>query len=243
MSVRALVVVAIAGLAACSTTSDISVTDNSTFIGAGRLSFDIAPRGASTSLGPSVPHTGHGIEIGLSGGSGEDTQRLDAGAPIVFGGRVFTAPNDLRHEFDFRFAELAYRYRHFFGAGTFGIEGLAGLGYARYDLTISSAIQRANEDIGSGGLVGGFGVIWKFRPTTSLQSRLTVFGSGETEGVTAAARWDLFVAQALGRHAALRAGVTAWSLASEREDNYGASINSPIQARFAGFALGLDVAF
>ena len=241
---RTLAILAAAALAGCAgpTTSDIAITDRSTFIAAGRLSVDIAPRVEA----PSVPHTGHGIEVGFSGGSGEDRQSLGSGArPVVFGGRTFSAPVELRHELDFRFAELAYRYRRFFGAGgELGIEALGGLAYAELDLAVASATQRASDKLGSGGLLGGFGIVWKFLPATSLQSRITVFGSGENEGVTGAARWDLYVAQALGRHAALRAGFAGWGLSSEREasDDFG-SFNSRIRARFSGLSLGLDVMF
>jgi hypothetical protein len=219
---------------------EFKVEDRSTFLPSGRLGFDIAPRVES----PSVPHTGHGIEIGFTGGSGKDHQTRAAGAPtLTFAGQAFAAPSTLNYEFDFRFAEIAYRYRRFFGAGTFGIEALGGLGYAEYDLTITSAAQRANEKLSSGGLVGGFGIIWKFLPMTSLQSRITLFGSGDREGVTGAARWDAFVAQALGRHAAVRVGLTSWGLASTRDDDddFG-SVNSLIRSGFSGRALGLDIA-
>jgi hypothetical protein len=226
---------------------EIKVEDTSTFIPSLRLGIDISPRVE----GPSVPHSGHGIEIGITGTTGKDTQTRDFGAPpLVFGGQVFASPNQLNHEFDWRFIELCYRYRHFFGAGqygeggSFGIEGLGGLGYAEYDLTVTTATQRANEKLGSGGLVLGFGIIWKFLPRTSLQSRITVFGSGENEGVSGAGRWDLFVVQALGRHAAVRAGFTGWGLSSTRDDDEDATtLNSLIRSGFSGFALGLDLAF
>lgn len=224
---------------------EIKVDDTSTFLPSGRLGIDIAPSGASTPLGPSVPHTGHGIEIGFTGTTGKDHQTRTAGAPpLVFGGQAFAAPNELNHEFDFRYLEIVYRYRHFFGAeGGFGIEGLGGLGFAEYELTITSPTQRASEKLSNGGLVAGFGIIWKFLPRTSLQSRLTVFGSGDEEGVTGAARWDLFVAQALGRHASVRAGLTSWGLASSREDDDFSTLNSLIRARFSGLAVGLELAF
>jgi hypothetical protein len=234
---------AAAALAGCAgpTTSDIAITDRTVFLPSGRVGIDIFPRGEA----PSVPHGGHGLELGLSGGSGDDTQTLNPGArPIVFGGQTFSAPNQLRHELDWRFAEIAYRYRKFFGNTGFGIEALGGLAYAQFDLTVSSATQRASDKLGDGGLLGGFGVVWNFRPTTSLQSRLTVFGSGENEGVTGAVRSDFYIAQALGSHAAVRIGITGWGLTSEREANDGfGSFNSRIRARFSGLALGLDVMF
>ncbi len=219
----------------------IDIEDN-TFIPSARIGIDIWPRGEQ----PSVPHTGHGVEIGFTGTSGEDGQTRTAGAPtLVFGGQSFTAPTQLNYDFDFRFFELAYRYRHFFGASrSFGIEALGGLGYAELDLGVSSATQSAREKLQSGGLLTGLGIVWKFLPQTSLQSRITVFGSGDREGVTGAARFDLFVAQALGRHAAVRVGLTSWGLTSERDedDDFG-SFNSHLRAGFGGLALGLELAF
>lgn len=225
------------------TTKRIEATDNSVFLPEARVSVDISPRGDN----PAVPHTGHGIELGVTGGKGDDKQVTDAGdRPVVFGGRTFTSPVELRHEFDFRFASLAYRYRHFFGGpgGTFGIEGVGGLGYAELDLEVASATQRAQEKLGSGGIVLGVGLVWKFWPTTSLQSRLTVFGSGDDEGVSSASRLDVYVVQSLGRHAAVRAGWASWGVRSVREDNEdNTSGKSPINVRLSGPALGLEVMF
>ena len=219
---------------------DIKVEDRSTFIPSARLSADIAPRGEA----PSVPHAGHAIELGITGASGDDKQNRTAGAPtLTFGGQTFTAPVELHHEYEFRFAEVAYRYRHFFN-DQLGIEALGGLGYAQYELTVSAPGVSTREKLSSGGLVGGIGVIWKFLPQTSLQSRITAFGSGDSEGVTGAARWDFFIVQALGRHAAVRAGLTSWSLSSEREeDDDFSTLNSRIQGRFSGVSLGLELAF
>lgn len=239
----ALVLLAAALLAppALANHRDIEVEDN-TFVPSARIGIDISPRGEQLS----VPHSGHGIEIGLTGTSGEDSQARTSGAPtLTFGGRTFPAPTTLSYDFDFRFLEIAYRFRHFFGASrTFGIEALGGLGFAELDLGVSSATQSAREKLQSGGLLAGFGIVWKFLPQTSLQSRITVFGSGEREGVTGAARFDLFVAQALGRHAAVRVGLTSWGLASARDedDDFG-SFNSHLRAGFGGLALGLDLAF
>jgi hypothetical protein len=218
----------------------IDIEDN-TFIPSARIGIDIFPRGEQ----PSVPHSGHGIEIGFTGTSGEDSQTRTAGAPaLTFGGRSFTAPTTLNYDFDFRFLEIAYRFRHFFGAGSFGIEALGGLGFAELEVRATSGLQTASEKLQSGGLVGGFGIVWKFLPQTSLQSRITIFGSGDREGVTGAARFDVFVAQALGRHAAVRAGLTSWGLVSQRDedDDFG-SINSHLRAGFGGLAVGLELAF
>ena len=221
--------------------ADLEISDRGNFIPSARLSFDVGSWGER----PSVPHTGHGIELGISGVSGEDRQSLRAGdSPLVFGNRTFFGATELTHEFDFRFVELAYRYRRFFGGGTFGIEALGGLGYAELEITTTSPLQTASEKLGDGGIVAGFGILWQFAPSTGLQSRITVFGSGREEGVTAAARVDLHIAHAIGRHAALRAGLVGWGVGSSRADaDDSTSIKSPIRAGFSGISLGLDVMF
>jgi len=221
---------------------DIEAIDRGNLIPSLRLSFDIA--GEATPLGPAVPHSGHGIEIGLTGGSGEDSQSLSSGEFARFGGRTFGGSTTLEHEFDFRFFELAYRYRRFFGSGVFGIEALGGLGFAEVELTTRSPTASATEKMSSGGLLGAFGIIWKFHPSASLHPRLTLFASGEEEGVTAAARFDLHVAWAFARNVAVRGGLTSWAFTSARvEGNDSNSINSRVTAASSGLSLGLDVAF
>jgi hypothetical protein len=221
--------------------SDLEAFDRGVLVPSIRLGVDISPRGER----PAAPHSGHGIELGFSGSSGEDTQTVGAGvAPVVFGGRTFFGPTELRHEFDFRFAEVAYRYRHFFGGGTFGIEALGGLGWAELDLTTSSPLATANDKLSNAGIVGAFGIIWKFLPDTSLQSRITLFGSGESEGVTGAGRLDVHIAHALTRNIGLRGGLVAWGFGSIRaDDDDTSSFNSRIRAGFSGLSLGLDIAF
>jgi len=224
--------------------ADIEAIDRGVVVPSLRLSFDIAGE-LAPGQGPAVPHSGHGIELGFSGASGEDTQSVGTGnGPVVFGGRLFN-PGELRHEFDFRFFEVAYRFRHFFGESkTFGIEALGGLGFAEFELTTSSATQSASEKLSNGGLVGGFGIVWKFLPAASLQSRLTLFGSGDQEGVTGAARLDVNLAYALARNIALRGGLVSWGLVSSRaEARDSTSIDSRIRAGWSGLLVGLDVAF
>lgn len=222
-------------------TSDIEAVDRGVFVPSGRVAIDISPQSES----PSQPHTGHAIEIGVTGGEGSDKQQIGAGSdPVVFGGRTFNAPVELQHDFEFRFAEVVYRYRHFFGKGTFGIEALGGLGYAQLDMTVASPLQTGSEKLSGGGLVGAFGVVWSFRPSTSLQSRITLFASGQNEDVTSALRFDAYIVQAIGRYAALRAGYVSWGVRSARDaDDTSSSGKSPINVRFAGPALGLELMF
>jgi hypothetical protein len=236
---RLLAVLAVLA-AASAHAADLEIIDRDNFFPSARLSFDIGSWGER----PSVPHSGHGIELGVSGVSGEGKQNLRASdSPVVFGERTFPGGSELRHEFDLRFVELAYRFRHFFNPD-FGIEALGGLGYAELEITTTSPLQSAREKLGNGGLVGGFGVLWQFAYDTGLQSRLMLFASGQEEGVTAAGRLDVYIVQSLGRHAALRAGLVSWGVGSIRSDAAdSSSTKSPISAGFAGIALGLDLMF
>ena len=225
---------------ASASAADLEIADRGNFVPSLRLGFDISPRAER----PSVPHSGHGIEVGLSGVSGDDKQRVGAGdSPVVFGDRTFSGPTELKHEFDWRFFEVAYRFRHFFNP-VFAIEALGGLGFAALEITTTSPTQRANEKLSDGGLVGGFGIIWQFQPNVGLQSRITAFLPGQEEGITAAARLDVNIAWAFARNAALRAGLVSWAVGSSRSDADDAfTTKSPIRATFSGIGLGLDVMF
>ena len=166
---------ACAFLAGCfnfSSTTDVNISDSGVFIPSGRVSIDISPK----AIAPSDPHSGHGIELELTGASGSGNQTLGAGQqPVVLAGQTFSAPQQLKGDFDFKFGELAYRWRSFYGSGAVGIEALGGLGYVGLDLTLASPTQRASRNLDSVGLVGAFGLIWRIRPGTSLQ---TLFGWG-----------------------------------------------------------------
>jgi hypothetical protein len=241
-----LLTVLLAAFLACGSAlaqEDVEAIDRGNLIPSLRLSFDIA--GEVGPRGPAAPHSGHGIELGLAGGSGEDSQSLSSGEFVRFGGRTFGGSTTLEHEFDFRFFEVAYRYRRFFGASqVFGIEALGGLGFAELEFSTRSATASATEKMSSGGLLGAFGIIWKFHPAASLHPRLTLFGSGEEEGVTAAARFDLHVAWAFARNVGIRGGLTSWAFTSARvEGNDSNSLNSRVTAASSGLSIGLDVAF
>jgi hypothetical protein len=211
----------------------IEASDSGVLVPTVRASIDFRGDGAS-----SEPRSGHGIEVGWSSGSGDDQQTLAAGQPPVrFATQTFSAPAQLRHEFDYRFFEVAYRFRQFFGADI-GIEGLFGLAHANLDLSVSSPTQRASESVDSGGVTAGVGIIGRLRPSTSVQGRATFFG-GSNSGVTAAQRFELYLVQSVWRHAALRAGYVYWNIESAREDTG----SSPIEVKFSGPSLGLDLMF
>jgi hypothetical protein len=240
-TLRFLAILAAAALSGCVSldSREISITDRSAFTPSARLSIDL---GRASVEAPAVPHTGHALEFALSGTSGEDVQNLGPGEPPVrLANQSFSAPAELRHEYDWSFAEFAYRYRKFFGSGAFGIEAQGGIARAQLNLTTSSATQRASDKIDDYGPVGGFGIVWKIRPTTSLQSRYSVFVSTDDESDFDVERLDIYIAQSLGRNVALRAGWSSWRVEIDRFLSFG--FDSEIRARFSGFALGLDLMF
>jgi hypothetical protein len=223
-------------LAGCSHETRIEGEDRGLFLPTARLSFDIATSGPEA---PSGLPGGHAVEVNFAGVRGiEDAQELHASeSPVIFGGQTFSPAVELRHEADWRYADIGWRWRKYFGRGGFALETFAGLGLAELDLMVQSSTQRANEKLSSGGLVGGVGVVWRFRPSTSLQSRLTLFGSGDEDGLSSASRWDATIVQALGPNVAVRGGIGAWSVFSERSNR------SDVEMRFSGVTLGLDVLF
>ncbi len=210
----------------------IQASDDGVFQPVGRLTVNLSRlQGA-----PSEPQSGHAIELGVTKASGGGSQTLSSGQqPVVFGSRTFSPPQQLKYDFDFTYADVSYRWRRFFRDGAFGIEALGGVGYADLDFTVRSATQRASEDLSSLGLALGVGALWRLRPGTSLQGRVTAFGGGD---VSSASRIELFLVQALGRNAALRAGYAAWKVESDRGDAV-----SKVEVNFSGPALGLDVMF
>lgn len=236
MMLRIALLLGLAALAGCSHETRIDGEDRGIFLPTARLSFNVATSGPEA---PSGLPGGHAVEVNLAGVRNiEDTQELSSGeSPVVFGGQTFNPAVELRHQADFRYADAGWRWRKYFGNGGFALETFAGLGFAELDLTVESPLQRANEKLSSGGLAGGVGVVWRFRPTTSLQSRLALFGSGDEDGITSASRWDASIVQALGRNVALRGGIGAWSVFSERASR------SDVEMHFSGVTLGLDVLF
>jgi len=230
-------------LAGCvsNSTSQVDIHDSNIVIPTLRVAVDFGERPGP----PSHVHTSHALELGVSGARGNDDFRIEAGqAPIVFGGENFIAPQDMRAEFDFRFSELAYRFRYVSERRGLGVEALAGLAYAQLGLRLIGARQTAAERLDGGGVIVGLGTVLRLWPSGSLQLRGSAFGSTTSEGVSSVTRLDLQLAQALGRHAAIRAGYAGWDVRSRREDDdFSASNRSPIRVRFSGPTLGLELMF
>jgi hypothetical protein len=232
----ALITIAIAGCGnSPSTDNDVDFSSSNVLIPGARVSVDLS----RSSTEPSVPHTGHAIEVELTGANAHDTQALGP-EPIALGGQVFSGPQDLRGDSRYRYGEVSYRYRRFFGQSqAFGIELLGGIARSQLDLTVTGASQSASQRFGDNGVTGSVGGIWRFRQTTSLQARFLVFLSDNSD----AYRFDLQVAQALGRNASLRAGVAKWYVDVEADQVAGAMRSSNLGVRLWGPTLGLDLAF
>jgi len=238
--IMAMMIHAGAAAAADSAKIEVSVQGVIPTIG---LSIDLA--GDSSLI--STTRTAHSIDLGYAYGHGTDKQSFYRGdKQVVFGGEIFTTPQDLNYEMSIRFAHLGYRYRRYFGQRElFGIEGLIGVGWASLGLTATGRTQTASEYLSDGGAMLGFGALWRFRESTAMHLRLTGLSTGADTGVTSANRFEFGVSQALGRHFSLSAGVTRLSVYSAREDRVQSTPRnkSPINATATGLGLGLNVIF
>jgi hypothetical protein len=240
---RLAALLATLALAGCfgGTTSNIDIHDNGVVIPTARIAVDFNERPGP----PSLIHTSHAVELGVSGATGKDDVQVSAGQqPIVFGGETFATPQNVKAEFDFRFVELAYRYRHVSERRGLGFEALVGAAYARLGLRLIGATRTAAEKLDGGGIVVGLGTMVRLWPSGSLQLRGSGFASSTSEGVSSVGRYEVVFEQALGSHAALRAGYAGYDIRSRREDDgFSASNHSPIRVRINGPTLGLEVMF
>jgi len=226
-------------LAGCGTTAipttTIDISDRGAFQPSLRVGWNISKVPGA----PSDPQSSHGIEIGAMRTSGDDTQDLATGqSPVIFGGTTFNPAQTLRHETDLTYYDVTYRFRRFFGDGSFGIEALAGLAQAILDLTVSSATQRASESLSTTGFQFGVGGIWRLRPGTGLQARYTRFGSSKYYEDTTVSSVEFSAAQALGHNLVVRGGYAYTKVYSERVDFF-----SDIKVKLSGPTLRLELQF
>lgn len=184
----------------------------------------------------SEPQTGRAIEVGLGGGRGSGNQYLASQDQIVFNNLSFTGPQQLNNDFDFYFADIALRWRKFLWEQSLALELLAGVGASSLGLAVSSPTQRVSGRFDNAGVQGGAGMIWRVRPSTSIQARLALFNSGANQGVKTIGRYELFFAQALDKNLILRAGYAGWEI----NGSCGAGM-SAFKLRFSGPALVLGL--
>lgn len=226
-----------AGLGGCASyppTTSIRASDSGATLPTLRITKTLdAMDGAAAEHG-----AGRAVEIGVASGKGRDTQTLEPGqVPIVFGdpATTFSPPQSLTHEFDFAYYDLLWRWRSFPAGSAAGFELIAGMSYLSTDLTVSSPGLRASDTLTSANLTFGAGGLWRMRPATFLQGRVTfVLPLGDFDEVL---RLEAHVVQALGRNAAVRAGYAYWRIRSEPGSTSG------IKLDVSGPALGLDLSF
>jgi len=221
-------------LEGCLSTTRIDAEDNRVFLPSVRGSVNLT----ESKEPPSQPRNGHALEFEATRARGSDSQSLTAGqSPVILNNTTFSAPQQLRNDFDFRFASASWRWRKFFADRSLGLETFAGLGYAWLDLSVASLTQQASEHFSTLGPQGGIGLIWRLRPGTSLQGRIAGFVS-PTDGVNRAVRGEVFLVKSLGENATARAGYAGWEA-----KGHALSSISDFRLRFSGPALGLELDF
>ena len=224
--------VALLALTGCESTTRIEARDQSAFLPNLKASFNFG-KGVDA---PSRPQSGHGIEVEATRGKGSDSQTLSAAdLPIRLGGQDFPAPQQLRHNFTFTYADVAWRWRRLFGEGAVGLEVLAGVAHAAVDLTTTSPSPlQASERFSTRGVQGGVGVVWRTGSGTSMQLRATEFASSRL-GVNRASRAEVFLNQALASNVTARIGYTGWEVHGDS-----LSSSSDFRLRFSGPSVGLQ---
>ncbi len=236
ISARLLVgLFAMTALTGCITTTPIEVNDPHVFLPSLRASVSLD----DDTKTPANPQTGHAIEFEFLKTKGTGNQSLAAGhQPIMLNSTTFTAPQQLRNDFDFNYADLSFRWRKFFRERSLGLEVSGGIGHTSLGLDVSSPTQRASQHYATYGPQGGVAFIWRMRPTTSLHARVSGFLSKSSTGIRDLGRYELFVAQALGDNLALRAGYSKWEV-----NGYGDIGLSDFRATFSGPVLDVGLNF
>src|SRR5213075_2785801 len=112
-----------------------------------------------------------------------------------------------------------YRYRYVSERRGIGFEALAGLAWAQLGLRLIGATRTAAERLDGGGVVVSLGTMARLWASGSIQLRGSGFASTTSEGVSRVGRYEVVYEQALGRHAALRAGYAGYDVRSRREDD------------------------
>jgi hypothetical protein len=192
---------------------------------------------ARLSLGqPGELRRGTAFELGVAQTHARSSQTLPAGESSALRSGTFSGPRELSNEVRATVVDAAARFRSS-GAENLWVEGLLGLGYAELAYTVSSGNRHVSDDATQLGVLGGIGMVWRVLPGTSAQARLTLLNGMGIEDDTDVDRWEIAVAQAIGRHAELRAGYMWWDIKTTRHRL------SDVRSRISGPALGFALSF
>ena len=214
-----------------STRTPVEVDQGGRFVPSARVSIGLR---ADT---PADPHDGAALELGIASAKGRSTQSLASGQRVELGGETFNGPATIENEARATMLDGALRWRRFTAGRVLGIELVGGVGYANLDFTTTGPAERGSEGANSFGLLGGIGGIWRIGSSTSLHARYSLFGTFGLFEETEVKRFEVALAQALGRHFIVRAGYQSWELESK------ALLRSEVSARLRGPSLGLELAF
>lgn len=192
---------------------------------------------SESSSAPSDPHTGNALEVGYIRGSGTSSQDVSSNY-VSFGDTRFNAPTRLDSSFTLAYVDMTWRGRLIDRDSGLGLDLLVGIAGALVDLEVASASERRGESLSSPGGQVGLGVLWRAREGTSLHARGVWFRSFDDTEISRGYRYDVALAQALGRNVALRAGYSWWRLQSDR-----GGTSSPIIFDIRGPTLALELLF
>lgn len=187
----------------------------------------------------------HAIDMGFSYARARHKQDRDTNdQPIIIGGETFNGSDgDIQWTSNIQLAHVGYRPRWWIGNSNFALEGVVGVGWAGLGIKGTAGGKGAAERLSNGGVVLGVGGTWRFLPATALQVRALNFISGDDEGVSSAARFDVTVAHMVAKNLLVRGGFGLLSAYSARENADDNNLKSPIRAGGAGLFLGLDLTF
>lgn len=218
----------IATLTGCTKTTPIVANDPHVFLPSLRMAVSLD----DDKQGGANPQTGRAVEFGYVHAKGHGNQSLTSGQdPVNLSQKTFTAPQQLRNDFDINYADLSFRWRKFFGERSFGLELSGGIGHTSFGLSVASPAQNASDHFSNYGPQGGVAFIWRMRPGTSFHVRGSGFVSNSSTGVRDFGRYELFAAQALGDNLALRAGYAKWEVngdAGISQSNFRVTFSGPI---------------
>jgi hypothetical protein len=222
-------------LAGCITATPIVADDPHVFLPSIRASISLD----EGKQAPAEPQTGRAVEFEFAKARGSGNQFLASGqSPIIFNNVTFSAPQQLRNDFDFNYADISFRWRKFFRERSFGLEVSGGIGHTSLGLTVSSPTQSASGHYGTYGPQGGIALIWRVQPSTSIHARISGFVSKSSTGISDLGRYEIFVAQALGDNLALRAGYAKWEV-----NGTNGEFQSDFRTTFSGPVLDLGLNF
>lgn len=226
---------AISVLSGCATTKHVVADDPHVFQPSVRAAVSLE----DDPQHPADPQSGRAIEFEVTRAKGSGDQTLAASQPsIILNNTTFTAPQQLRNDFDFYYADISFRWRKFFRERALGLELSGGIGRTSLGLTVTSPTQSASQHFATYGPQGGVALIWRMHPGSSLHARISGFVSRSDAGVRDLGRYELFFAQSLGDNLALRAGYAKWEVNGDS-----GVATSDFRTTFSGPVLDLGLSF